>query len=335
MVVTALFALVAGCARPQGQATATPSLEPSTTPVANHAPLTIADVAMHNGEVGMAYTPVTLSASGGVAPYHWTVSVGALPGGLALTTDGVVSGTPGSNGFFQFSVQVFDAGNDTAGLPRTIGIVPRLTAALVPACATECAVELGCVTVCGIFGQVSGGASPLTYKLMAGSLPSGTTLSGMRLNGTFTGLPGRLSFTVEVTDGFGVTATVTATYGLFPHISLSNGSCAASFYGNGCKTSIPYSGGTPGVSPNVKVIGSGGTYCYGYNYTCQTVNTPPPPGLIASASGGSILVSVPPATYPGFTYDGTVTLLVSDQNLCSSGTKCSTASTIKVVIQAG
>ena len=37
-----------------------------------------------------------LVASGGLQPYTWTVDSGALPTGLTLSTDGVLSGTPPS-----------------------------------------------------------------------------------------------------------------------------------------------------------------------------------------------------------------------------------------------
>jgi hypothetical protein len=38
----------------------------------------------------------TLHASGGRTPYRWSVAKGSLPAGLALTTAGVISGTPRS-----------------------------------------------------------------------------------------------------------------------------------------------------------------------------------------------------------------------------------------------
>ena len=117
MAVTALLLLLSGCARPQG-IQATPTLLPSSTPAAQHDPLIIANPVFHSGEVGVAFAPVTLSATGGVAPYTWSLSVGALPAGLTLSSDGVVSGTPAANGYFAFSVQVLDfGGNDTAGVP--------------------------------------------------------------------------------------------------------------------------------------------------------------------------------------------------------------------------
>jgi hypothetical protein len=247
VAVTALLLLLYGCARPQGTV-ATATVLPSPSPLAHHDPLTIANPVFHSGEVGVTFAPVTLSATGGVAPYTWSVSVGALPGGLTLSSDGVFSGTPTANGYFAFSVQVLDFGNnDTAGVPANIPIVPRLTASLVSGCATECTVELGCASVCGTFGQVSGGAAPLTYALTKGPVPAGTTLNGLSLNGTFTGLPGRLQFTVQVTDGFGATALITPTYNLLPHISFAGGAIGGqsnTCSWLGCTRTFPYSGGS-------------------------------------------------------------------------------------------
>lgn len=323
-VVAALFVLTSGCARPEGTTTLR-NINPSPSPVAAHEPLTISDVAVHNGEVGLAFAPITLAATGGVTPYHWTVSVGSLPGGLALSPGGVISGTPTSNGFFQFGVQVFDADSDTAGLPRTIGIVPQLTAALVPACATECDVELGCVTVCGTFGQVSGGASPLTYKLTSGPLPSGTSLSGMSLKGTFTGLPGRLSVTVQVTDGFGVTASLTPTFNLLPHISFAGGTVTCQYNGCGAPSTLPYQGGSG--TPSVKVA-SWTTVCNSAP-PCNLGQTPP-----VSVGGGTVSILVPSAT-GGSGYSGSLKLVLTDTSLCGPGSYCSVSGTVNVVVQDG
>ncbi len=320
--MVALFVLLTGCTRPQGTTTLR-NITASPSPIAAHEPLTITDVAMHNGEVGLAFAPITLAATGGVTPYHWTVSVGSLPGGLALSPEGVISGTPLSNGFFQFGVQVFDADSDTAGLPRTIGIVPQLTATLVPACATECDVELGCVTVCGTFGQVSGGASPLTYKLTSGPLPSGTSLSGMSLKGTFTGLPGRLSFTVQVTDAFGITATLIPTFNMIPHISFAGGTVTCPYNGCTVPSTLPYQGGSG--TPVVQVA-SWTTSCR----TCFKPLTVP----TVTVSGSEVVINVPPSQ-GGSGYTATLTLMLRDSNLCAAGSHCSVSTPVNVVVQAG
>lgn len=316
MAIAALLVLLTGCARPQGTV-ATATIQPSGTPAAARAPLTIASPAFHSGEVGVTYAPVTLSAAGGLPPYTWS-SIGSLPAGLTLSSDGVVSGTPTQSGNFAFGVQVLDFDrNDTAGLPASIPISSRLTASLVPGCATECTVELGCVSVCGTFGQVSGGAAPLKYTLTSGPLPAGTTLTGLGLNGTFIGLPGRLQFTVQVTDGFGATALITARYNLLPHISLaSSANCTGGWTGGqrpGCQVQMPYSGGSGALA--VKIVNNAANTpgCYS--------SGPPPPGYGLSAAGGYVTVTIPGNISSG--YGAIWSLEVTDGNLCGPSTYCS------------
>lgn len=333
-MVAAMLALLVGCVRPQGTK-ALANIQPSPSPVAARPPLTIANPVFHSGEVGVTYPPVTLSATGGLPPYTWMV-VGALPGGLTLSSDGIVSGTPTQNGYFAFSVQVLDFGNnDTAGVPATIPIVPRLTASLVSGCATECTVELGCVSVCGNFGQVSGGAAPLTYTLTSGPLPAGTTLNGLSLNGTFKGLPGRLQFTVQVTDGFGATATIAPRYNLIPHISFAGGAIGGQpndiCSWNGCSRTFPYSGGSGAVT--ARAIG------WQYPQSCSIYpppnQCPAPPQPTVSASGGVVTINVPWAGRNwGGGYQGAIlTVQLNDQNLCGAGSYCSAVGNVSVTVQ--
>jgi hypothetical protein len=74
-------------------------------------PLAIAGTLPY-GQVGQPYS-ATLTASGGVAPYTWSVS--GLPAGLAFTADGTIWGTPTTAGTFNVGVAVTDSGNATAG----------------------------------------------------------------------------------------------------------------------------------------------------------------------------------------------------------------------------
>lgn len=61
-----------------------------------------------DGSTTIAYT-FTFTASGGLAPYKFTVKSGALPAGLTLSTAGVLSGTPTTAGNSTFTVRVTDA----------------------------------------------------------------------------------------------------------------------------------------------------------------------------------------------------------------------------------
>ena len=69
----------------------------------------ITDVAMQLGVVGRAYHHV-VPLTGGLAPYTFAVSAGALAPGLQLNAaTGEISGTPTTAGYSQFNVQVTDS----------------------------------------------------------------------------------------------------------------------------------------------------------------------------------------------------------------------------------
>ncbi|WP_425479521.1 putative Ig domain-containing protein [Xanthomonas arboricola] len=62
---------------------------------------------------GSAYNQV-ITASGGVAPYRYSIASGTLPTGLTLANDGTLSGTPTTQGTSSFTIAVADAGNASA-----------------------------------------------------------------------------------------------------------------------------------------------------------------------------------------------------------------------------
>lgn len=76
------------------------------------APLTIVTTSLPNATRGATYS-ATLQASGGVTPYTWSVSAGALPRTLSLQADtGVISGTVSTRivaSANRFTVQVTDS----------------------------------------------------------------------------------------------------------------------------------------------------------------------------------------------------------------------------------
>jgi hypothetical protein len=72
--------------------------------------------------VGVAYSQ-TLGATGGVAPYSWSVTSGSLPAGLTLSPGGLLSGTPTATGLFNFTLQVTDSAGSTASAPVVLAIV--------------------------------------------------------------------------------------------------------------------------------------------------------------------------------------------------------------------
>ena len=70
-------------------------------------PLNITTTSLFNGQVGTAYSPATLAASGGYGPpYTW--SAGGLPPGLTVSAAGVLSGTPAHVGTYPVFFTVTD-----------------------------------------------------------------------------------------------------------------------------------------------------------------------------------------------------------------------------------
>jgi len=55
-----------------------------------------------------------LAGKGGTTPYNWTITSGALPGGLSLSTAGAISGTPTVAGTFPVTVKLTDAAGLTS-----------------------------------------------------------------------------------------------------------------------------------------------------------------------------------------------------------------------------
>src|SRR4051812_25032684 len=72
-------------------------------------PVTIGSAAPASGRATVPYTSA-LQASGGQGTYRWSVTAGALPGGLALdAATGAISGIPSVAGTSSFTVTAADA----------------------------------------------------------------------------------------------------------------------------------------------------------------------------------------------------------------------------------
>ncbi len=69
--------------------------------------VTVNPATLPNGAFGTAYSQTlsATSANGGVGPYTFSVTAGALPPGLTLSSAGVLSGTPTAAGSFNFTAQ--------------------------------------------------------------------------------------------------------------------------------------------------------------------------------------------------------------------------------------
>jgi hypothetical protein len=164
--------------------------------------ITVNPATLPNGSVGTPYSQF-VSASGGTAPYTFTVSSGALPGGLALNSaTGLIDGTPDTAGTFNFSITATDAN----GCPGSRLYVVTIAAAGCPAITiSPSTLPPGRVGV--LYSQsvtASGGTAPYTYTVASGVLPDGLTLNPA--TGLISGVPtqtGLFNFTIRATDDNG------------------------------------------------------------------------------------------------------------------------------------
>jgi hypothetical protein len=86
---------------------------------------TITTASLPSAEVAQPYS-ATLAASGGVSPLAFSITAGALPAGLTLSSSGTISGTPTSASSSTFTVEVTDAYGvaATAGLSLSVSAAP-------------------------------------------------------------------------------------------------------------------------------------------------------------------------------------------------------------------
>ena len=85
--------------------------------------LAVTTASLPAGRVGAAYS-ATLSRSGGVAPFSWSIAGGALPDGLSLSPGGGITGTPSVSGVFSVTVQVSDLTGGSAARSLAITVAP-------------------------------------------------------------------------------------------------------------------------------------------------------------------------------------------------------------------
>jgi len=145
----------------------------------------------------------TLSTTGGVAPYTYSAA-GSLPPGLTLNaSSGTISGTPMTDGTYNFSVTVVDSHSNigTAAYSIVVSGPLVLTPTTLPAATNNIAYNQ---TI-----SASGGAQPYTYAITAGGLPTGLTLdpSAGAISGTPT-TDGTFAFTITATDANGATGSL-------------------------------------------------------------------------------------------------------------------------------
>jgi len=98
--------------------------------IENQVLMQITPMNLPNGTNGIAYTSgVQLTGTGGTTPYTWDIVANALPPGLVLSSDGIISGTPTTGVLtvtpFDFTVRMTDVGARSVQRDFVITIYPH------------------------------------------------------------------------------------------------------------------------------------------------------------------------------------------------------------------
>ncbi len=248
------------------------------------------------GEAGVPYSSA-VTASGGVAPYTFSITAGALPPGLTMNTStGAITGTPTQAGTFNYKAKAVDSKGNTA-----IGVCQIKVAS---------PVEIDCPNHGKNIGEVGvpfsvkvpaiKGVPPYTFAIVGGSLPPGLSLNPN--TGVISGVPtqaGNFFFVMQVTDSLGGTFTLKC------EIQITNTP----------PLTLACPPGTPqvGVPYNSALVATGGVP----PYTFSIISGSLPPGLTLNPSTGAITGT--PTTFGSYSFTAQV--------VDSTGSKAGTATT--------
>ena len=209
-------------------------------------PPTITTTTLPTAPLNGSYS-ASVTATGGVPPFTWSITAGALPAGLKLSnsTTGTVqiTGKATAAGSATFTITVTDAyaGDPPASQQFTI-VVSSL------AITTTSPLPPGTVnTAYSEQFTASGGTGTDTWTVATGStLPSGLTLTSAGLLAGTPTVGGTFTFGITATDSAVPPAVVTSTFTLViaqeQQLTLLNGSYALEFSGYGTNGFVAFAG---------------------------------------------------------------------------------------------
>jgi len=156
--------------------------------------------------------------SGSDVQATWSLQSGALPPGITLSTSGVLSGTPTSEGSYEFVVRAQNGSPvDTETYTLTVRQPVVVKSPFAPAQRPNAEVGVRFAKTV----TAAGGGGTYTWSLSSGALPSGVALDASK--GTLSGTPqaaGNFAFGLSATDAEGRVATVNAFLTVAPRLAI-------------------------------------------------------------------------------------------------------------------
>jgi large repetitive protein len=188
--------------------------------------LAIVSESVKPGTLGQPYTD-TLAAkqvvslnplTGPDVQATWSLQSGALPAGITLSTSGLLSGTPTSEGSSQFVVRAQHGSpldDETYTLSVRQPVVVKSPLGSVQRPSSEVGIRFGKNFT------ATGGSGTYTWALVSGALPPGVVLDATR--GTITGTPqiaGNFAFALTATDSEGRVTKSAAALTVAPRLTI-------------------------------------------------------------------------------------------------------------------
>jgi len=177
-------------------------------------PLSIEPPSLPPGERTTPYFSYQLVADNGIGTVSWSIAGSSLPPGLGLSSSGLISGSPTTDGTYTFTLQAKDSDQppQTATVQKTIQVVEPIVITSSPTLPDACVGQPYSFTF-----QTTGGLPPLRW-VFYGYVPYGLDLD---INTGF--------LSVDTTNARTLTVTVTvsdvANYGSAQNISLAVKQC--------------------------------------------------------------------------------------------------------------
>jgi hypothetical protein len=270
-----------------------------------------------------------LASTGGDGTVTWALVSGSLPTGVAISTKGLISGTPTQYGSYSFIVSATDSAMTPATTTNTFTIVVNaatltITTASVPNIVVGASYATTLVS--------TGGIAPYSWSLASGALPAGIALSTA---GALSGVPtvtGTYNFTAQVVDTEAVPQTAQKAYmiSVYPKLAITTTSLPNGTENTAYAQTLQATGGTApltwslasGTLPGGVTLSSTGVFsgtpsAYGsFAITVQVVDTSAPHQTATQAY--TLVIAAPLTVLTTTLPNGTVNSAYS-ATLASSG----------------
>lgn len=226
------------------------------------ATLLLTPTSLPDGTVGTVYGQI-ITAAGGTEAYTYVVTAGALPSGLALASDGTLSGTPSAYGQFNLTITATDSLGATGSRAYSLQVAEQAVAANAVSATVAANSSANPITL-----NLSGGAANTVAVASAASHGTATAL-GTAISYTPTdGYSGTDSFTYTATNSVGTSTAATVSITVTPPtLVLTPTLMPDGRVGTGYNQTFSASGGTEpysyavsiGALPASLTLGGGGT----------------------------------------------------------------------------